>query len=50
MVLVVLCLLLPEQGIVRAGSRNKKRKGIVKDGHGNKKNGIFSAASSFDKF
>ena len=37
------------KGIVRAVSGNKKRKGIVRAGSG-KKNGIFNAASSFNKF
>ena len=40
--------LLSGKGIVRAGSRNKKRKWIVRAGCG-KKNGIFVATSSFNK-
>ena len=44
------------KGIVRAGSGNKKERGIVRAGTGrdlsstSKKNGIFNAASSFNKF
>ena len=40
--------LLVEKGMVRASSGNKKGKGIVRAGYG-KKNGIFNAASSFNK-
>ena len=36
------------KGIVRAGSRNKNGKGIVRAVSG--KNGIFNAASSFKQF
>ena len=36
------------KGIVRAGTENKKWKGTVRAGTG--KNGIFNAASSFNKF
>ena len=36
------------KGTLRAGSGNKKGKGIVRAGTG--KNGIFNAASSFNKF
>ena len=39
---------LAGKGIVRAGSRNKKGKGIVRAGY--ETNGIFNAASSFNKF
>ena len=48
--------LLSGKGIVRAGSGNKKGKGIVRAGTGrplssaSQKNGIFNAASSFNKF
>ena len=40
--------LLALKGIVRAGSGNKKRKGIVRGGMEN--NVIFNTASSFNKF
>ena len=40
--------LLAGKGIIRAGSENKKGKGIVKLAQEN--NGIFNAASSFNKF
>ena len=40
--------LLTRKGIVRAGTRNKKGKGIVRAFTG--KNGIFNTASSFNKF
>ena len=39
--------LLPRNGIVRAGSRNKKEKGIVRASY--EKNRIFNATSSFNK-
>ena len=38
---------LAGKGIVRTGSGNKKKKGIVRAGFG--KNGIFNTASSFNK-
>ena len=41
--------LLTGKGILRAGSGNKEEKGIVGAGSG-KKNGIFNATSSFNKF
>ena len=40
--------LLVGKGIVRAGSGNKKRKGIVRGGMEN--NVIFNTTSSFNKF
>ena len=40
--------LLALKGIVRAGSGNKKRKGIVRGGMEN--NVIFNTTSSFNKF
>ena len=48
--------LLTGKGIVRAGTGNKKGKGIVRASTGpplssaSKKNGIFNATSSFNKF
>ena len=41
--------LLTRKGIVRACSGNKIGKGIARAGYGNKRNGIFNAASSFNK-
>ena len=41
--------LLTGKGIIRVGSGNKKGKAIVRAGSG-KKNGIFNAASFFNKF
>ena len=40
---------LTGQGIVRAGSGNKKGKGVLRAGYWKKKR-IFNAASSFNKF
>ena len=40
--------LLGRKGLVRAGSRNKKGRGIVRASSG-KKNGIFNVALSFNK-